>query len=116
VRTDTLRYSGGFGVRRLCRFEAHLVVHRRTTWCMFSLMHVIICPNSVAGAGLPQLQLTGAGSPVAGSSQMTWAAEAEAELNKAPFFVKDAARTKAEDYARSVGASEVTMDIVQASR
>ena len=47
---------------------------------------------------------------------MTWAAEAEAELNKAPFFVKDAARTKAEDYARSVGASEVTMDIVEASR
>ena len=74
-------------------------------------------PDCLAGAGLPQLQLPGSGSsPAAGSSQMTWAAEAEAELNKAPFFVKDAARTKAEDYARSVGASEVTMDIVEASR
>lgn len=47
---------------------------------------------------------------------MEWTKEALADLNRAPFFVKDAAKKKAEDYARSVGATQVTMEVVKATK
>merc|ERR1712216_527082 len=47
---------------------------------------------------------------------LTWSKDAQAELDRAPFFVKGPAKDGAEKYARQVGASEVTLDIVNASR
>ena len=40
---------------------------------------------------------------------LTWSKDAQAELDRAPFFVKGPAKDGAEKYARQVGASEVTL-------
>lgn len=47
---------------------------------------------------------------------LTWARDAQAELDRAPFFVKGAAKEGAEKYARQIGATEVTLEHVAASK
>jgi len=57
-----------------------------------------------------------ASSTAGGSGPLRWTAAARREIDRAPFFVKDAAREKAERYARAQGATEVTLEIAKAAQ
>ncbi|KAK3275443.1 hypothetical protein CYMTET_16429, partial [Cymbomonas tetramitiformis] len=67
---------------------------------------------------MPEAIKSSAAQLQSGSSTtpLTWTPEAKADLDRAPFFVKDAAKKKAEDYARSKGLAEIDMDVVKASK
>ena len=45
------------------------------------------------------------------SNNISWTAEAEAQLKEIPFFVRPAARKKIEKFAQEQGASEITLEI-----
>eukprot|EP00277_Geminigera_cryophila_P039342 CAMPEP_0173094590 /NCGR_PEP_ID=MMETSP1102-20130122/31145_1 /TAXON_ID=49646 /ORGANISM="Geminigera sp., Strain Caron Lab Isolate" /LENGTH=93 /DNA_ID=CAMNT_0013983763 /DNA_START=127 /DNA_END=408 /DNA_ORIENTATION=+ len=51
-----------------------------------------------------------------GAVALVWSKDAQAELDKAPFFVKGPAKEGAEKYAREIGATEVTLELVKESR
>ena len=42
----------------------------------------------------------------------SWAAEAEAELKRIPFFVRGKARKNTERYAREQGVPEISVDVL----
>mmetsp|Transcript_30647 Transcript_30647/g.99664 ORF Transcript_30647/g.99664 Transcript_30647/m.99664 type:complete len:823 (-) Transcript_30647:51-2519(-) len=76
-------------------------------------------PKPSSTAATPALQSTAVPAFAASQAKdvvVTWTDEAQRELNRAPGFVRAAARNKAEAYAKEQGLSTVDMNVVRASR
>lgn len=69
--------------------------------------HDDVMPSHL-GAGAASRQAENGGSTV--STEVSWAADAERELKKIPFFVRGKARRNTEAFARDRGDAEITVD------
>ena len=48
--------------------------------------------------------------------ELRWTEEARKELERAPFFVRGPAKKQAEEHARKMGYSEISMAVIEESR